>query len=165
MGVSFTITSVLSGLVVGRLGMGWALVIAVSLTAVSVIHLLTIRFPEPDPEPLADGEKEPVFDFRGAIDAISGVAGLYGLIFFAAFNNLLGGVFMSLMDAYGLSLDVGRGVGDPVRHRQLCVHRWRPLRGQEGSRLPTDARDPRRATSSTGRCAPCSPCSPRFRCC
>ncbi|MET0910049.1 MAG: MFS transporter, partial [Ilumatobacteraceae bacterium] len=42
--------------------------------------------------------------FRGAIGAISGVAGLYGLIFFAAFNNLLGGVFMSLMDAYGLSL-------------------------------------------------------------
>ena len=30
--------------------------------------------------------------------------GLYGLIGFAAFNNLLGGVFMSLMDAYGLSL-------------------------------------------------------------
>ncbi len=104
MGVSFTITSVLSGLVVGQLGMGWALVIAVSLTAVSVIHLLTIRFPEPDPEPLADGEKEPVFDVRGALAAISGVAGLYGLIFFAAFNNLLGGVFMSLMDAYGLSL-------------------------------------------------------------
>ena len=30
--------------------------------------------------------------------------GLFGLILFAAFNNLLGGVFMSLMDAYGLSL-------------------------------------------------------------
>jgi len=32
------------------------------------------------------------------------VPGLFALIFFAAFNNLLGGVFMALMDAYGLSL-------------------------------------------------------------
>jgi DHA3 family multidrug efflux protein-like MFS transporter len=104
MGVSFAITSVLSGLVVGRLGMGWALVIAVSLTAVSVLHLLTIRFDEPEPERAADGARPPAFDVRGSLAAISGVAGLYGLIFFAAFNNLLGGVFMSLMDAYGLSL-------------------------------------------------------------
>ena len=37
MGVSFAITSVLSGLVVGRFGMGWALVFAVALTAVSVV--------------------------------------------------------------------------------------------------------------------------------
>jgi DHA3 family multidrug efflux protein-like MFS transporter len=29
---------------------------------------------------------------------------LFGLIFFNCFNNFLGGVFMSLMDAYGLSL-------------------------------------------------------------
>ena len=104
MGVSFAITSVLSGLVVGRLGMGWALVIAVALTAVSVVHLLTIRFDEPEPERSADGERPPAFDIKGSLAAISGVAGLYGLIFFAAFNNLLGGVFMSLMDAYGLSL-------------------------------------------------------------
>jgi hypothetical protein len=32
------------------------------------------------------------------------VPGLFALILFAAFNNFLGGVFMALMDAYGLSL-------------------------------------------------------------
>jgi MFS transporter, DHA3 family, multidrug efflux protein len=32
------------------------------------------------------------------------VEGLFGLIFFSTFNTFLGGVFMSLMDAYGLSL-------------------------------------------------------------
>ena len=35
---------------------------------------------------------------------VAGVPGLFALIFFASFNNFLGGVFMALMDAYGLSL-------------------------------------------------------------
>src|SRR5690606_26204061 len=35
---------------------------------------------------------------------IAAVPGLFALIFFATFNNFLGGVFMALMDAYGLSL-------------------------------------------------------------
>jgi len=35
---------------------------------------------------------------------VAAVPGLFALIFFAAFNNLLGGVFMALMDGYGLSL-------------------------------------------------------------
>ncbi len=104
LGVSFAITSVLSGLAVGQLGMGWALIFSVAVTSVAIIHLVLIRFPEPAPERAADAPHEPMFDFRGALDAISGVRGLYGMIFFAAFNNLLGGVFMSLLDAYGLSL-------------------------------------------------------------
>ena len=41
---------------------------------------------------------------RGALDAIHAVPGLGMLIALAAFNNLLGGVFMALMDAYGLEL-------------------------------------------------------------
>ena len=35
---------------------------------------------------------------------IAAVPGLFALILFATFNNFLGGVFMALMDAYGLSL-------------------------------------------------------------
>lgn len=104
MGVSFTITSVLSGLVVGQLGMGWALIIAVTVTGLSLAHLLTIRVDEPAPVAAVQGERLPAVDFRGAMAIIRKVPGLYGLIGFAAFNNLLGGVFMSLMDAYGLSL-------------------------------------------------------------
>ncbi len=104
MGISFTITSVLSGLVVGRLGMGWALIISVVITTLALLHLLTIRVPEDMPERHDDEERPPAIDFRGAMAIIREVPGLYGLIGFAAFNNLLGGVFMSLMDAYGLSL-------------------------------------------------------------
>jgi DHA3 family multidrug efflux protein-like MFS transporter len=103
-GLSFSITSVLSGLVVGQLGMGWAVAIASALTGVAVLHLMTVRFDEPDPEPVPHGESSSAIDFRGAIEAIGEVPGLFGLIFFMSFNNLLGGVFMALMDAYGLSL-------------------------------------------------------------
>ena len=35
---------------------------------------------------------------------IGAVPGLFALILFATFNNFLGGIFMALMDAYGLSL-------------------------------------------------------------
>jgi MFS transporter, DHA3 family, multidrug efflux protein len=102
-GVSFAITSVFSGIVIGRLGMGWAYVFALALTAVALVHLGTIRFAEPTPAPSADGSPHRV-DVRGAIEAIRAVPGLKMLIALAAFNNLLGGVFMALMDAYGLSL-------------------------------------------------------------
>lgn len=104
MGISFTITSVLSGLVIGQLGMGWALIIAVVVSTLALLHLLTIRVPEERPELLDDEVRPPSIDFKGAMRIIRDVPGLYGLIGFAAFNNLLGGVFMSLMDAYGLSL-------------------------------------------------------------
>ena len=102
-GVSFTITSVFSGLVIGRLGMGWALTIAVVITISTLLHLLTIRFNEPEPLRHNDArERKKWVDFAGARAAIRQTRGLMALIFFAAFNNLLGGVFMSLMDAYGL---------------------------------------------------------------
>ena len=101
-GVSFAITSVFSGLVIGMLGMGWALAISVVLTAVALAHLATIRFPEPPPTPAEDGARR--IDVRAAIEAISAVPGLWMLTFLAAFNNLLGGVFMALVDAYGLEL-------------------------------------------------------------
>ena len=43
-------------------------------------------------------------DFAGRSRLIAAVPGLFALIFFATFNNFLGGVFMALLDAYGLSL-------------------------------------------------------------
>ncbi len=102
-GVSFAITSVFSGLVIGQLGMGWALYISIALTVGALIHLHGIIIDEPDPLPAA-GIKAPRIDIRGALDAIHAVPGLSMLIALAAFNNLLAGVFMALMDAYGLSL-------------------------------------------------------------
>lgn len=103
LGISFTITSVLSGVVIGQLGMGWALIIAVSVSSLALAHLLTIHVDEERPAYDPD-DRPPRIDFKGASDVIRTIPGLWGLIGFAAFNNLLGGVFMSLMDAYGLSL-------------------------------------------------------------
>ena len=110
-GVSFAITSVFSGLIIGTLGMGWAYYCALALTIASLLHLLTITIDEPAPERqarmTADGtaeRREAFVDVRGAVEAITAVPGLIMLILLAAFNNLLAGVFMALMDAYGLSL-------------------------------------------------------------
>jgi DHA3 family multidrug efflux protein-like MFS transporter len=102
LGVSFAITSVLSGLVIGQLGMGWAVLFTVGLTVVALVDLLAITVPEP--RPAGHAGRRPRVDVRGTWAIVAGVPGLTGLILFAAFNNLLGGVFMALMDAYGLSI-------------------------------------------------------------
>ncbi len=102
-GVAFMVTSIFSGLSIGLLGMGWTLAIATVLTAISLAHLLFVKIPESkilhDPE-LA-GKK---VDIKGSIAAIRAVPGLVWLIVFTTFNNLVGGVFMALMDPYGLTL-------------------------------------------------------------
>jgi MFS transporter, DHA3 family, multidrug efflux protein len=101
-GVAFALTSVFSGLAVGLLGMDWCLAIAAVLTALVLVHLLTIRIAEEPPKPAEGGA--PLVDFGGAIRAVRLVPGLLALLLFATFNNFLGGVFMSLMDPYGLTL-------------------------------------------------------------
>lgn len=101
-GLSFSITSVLSGLTIGFFGMGVALIVAVAGTIVALIHLLTIQIPEP--EIIHTDEKPKKMDVRGTITIILAVPGLMALIFFNSINNFLGGVFMALMDAYGLAL-------------------------------------------------------------
>jgi len=101
-GFGFAITSVFSGLAVGQLGMTWAVVIAASLTVVSLLHLLTVSIPEA--EILHSEDVPKAVDFAGAFRAVVEVPGLMGLVIFSTINNLLGGVFMALMDAYGLNL-------------------------------------------------------------
>lgn len=101
-GISFMVTSVFSGLSIGLLGMGWTVVIAIAATALALLHLLFVRIPErgvAHVEGAATG-----LDFRGIIPAIMVVPGLLALILFSTFNNLVGGVFMALMDPYGLTL-------------------------------------------------------------
>ncbi|MEA5052932.1 MAG: MFS transporter [Propionicimonas sp.] len=101
-GLGMAITSVFSGLAVGQLGMLWTMAIAVILTIVSLLHLMTVSIPEPEIVH-AEGVPKPV-DFKGAYLAVIAIPGLVGLILFATFNNLLGGVFMALLDPYGLTL-------------------------------------------------------------
>jgi MFS transporter, DHA3 family, multidrug efflux protein len=102
MGVAFAITSVGSGLVLAHGGMGWILVSAIVLTIVIIAHLAFISIPEKEIVHSQEGPKK--LDIKGTISAIRSIPGLFALIFFATFNNFLGGVYMSLMDAYGLSL-------------------------------------------------------------
>lgn len=102
MGVSFAITSVGSGFALAYTGMTGVLLIALFLTLTSIFHLLFIKVPE-KVTPRTE-EKPKKMDIKGTIALISSVPGLFALIFYATFNNFLGGVFMSLMDAYGLTL-------------------------------------------------------------
>ena len=50
-GVSFALTSVFSGLVIGGLGMGWAYWAPWRSPVVALVHLRTIHFDEPAPSP------------------------------------------------------------------------------------------------------------------
>jgi DHA3 family multidrug efflux protein-like MFS transporter len=130
-GVSFLVTSVISGVLVAVGGMFWVLVLALVVLAVAVLHLALVPVSERAPVPvtgvqasavdwptppsdalaaagLPPAAGEPVIarkvDLRGTIRVVGEVPGLTALILFSAFNNFLGGVFMALMDAYGLSL-------------------------------------------------------------
>ncbi|WP_020579186.1 MFS transporter [Actinopolymorpha alba] len=125
-GVSFLVTSVFSGILVGLGGMFWVLVLALVLLVVGVLHLAVVQVAErpaalvtAEVDPLAQGEAsvesasapggpaaapKAGVDLRGTIRIVAAVPGLTALILFSAFNNFLGGVFMALMDAYGLSM-------------------------------------------------------------
>lgn len=101
-GLAFLVTSVLSGLAVGFLGMHWTLWLAVTATASALVHLAWIRIPEdlrPDPE-----MARKIVDLSGSVRAIRTVPGLLALILFSCFNNFIGGVFMALLDPYGLTM-------------------------------------------------------------
>lgn len=104
-GIGFLTTSVISGLLVAYGGMLGVLVLALSATALAYFHLLFVKIDEGRAPVDGDQPSEPKrVDIAGTIKVIAGVPGLFALIFFATFNNFLGGIFMALLDAYGLSL-------------------------------------------------------------
>jgi len=106
-GTGFLTTSVISGFLVAWGGMLYTLVFALGLTALVFVHLLLVPLDEPRVAAHAEDDTpaEPRrVDIRGTIAVIAAVPGLFALILFATFNNFLGGIFMALMDAYGLSL-------------------------------------------------------------
>lgn len=104
-GVGFLTTSVISGFLVAWTGMVGVLVFALAFTAAAFLHLLPVRVDEPRAETHPEDPRPPRrLDLAGTIATVAAVPGLFALILFATFNNFLGGVFMALMDAYGLSL-------------------------------------------------------------
>jgi len=109
-GIAFAITSVASGTTLAFGGMFLVLIVAIILTVFALIYLAFLSLPEKKVihRGEAQGQKNlPAgrqVDIMGTIKVIRAIPGLFALIFYATFNNFLGGVFMALMDAYGLSL-------------------------------------------------------------
>ncbi len=104
-GLGFLTTSVISGFLVAWGGMFLTLIVALAATAVAALHIAKLQVEEGRPAPDPDQPAEPRrVDIAGTIRVIAGVPGLFALIFFATFNNFLGGIFMALLDAYGLSM-------------------------------------------------------------
>ncbi|GAA3554677.1 MFS transporter [Microlunatus spumicola] len=112
-GVGFLVTSVISGLLVAAAGMRYALLLALAVLAGALVHLALVRIPGDVPGALPDADAAPDaaavaldrrVDLRGTLRLVRGVPGLMALILFSCFNNFLGGVFLALLDAYGLSL-------------------------------------------------------------
>ena len=101
-GIIFLITSAISGFLVGHSGMYLVLILAMLVMALSIAHLFTMHIPENEIVHI-DGKPGKV-DLRGTFAVVVAIPGMIALIFFTTFNNFLGGVFMGLMDAYGLSL-------------------------------------------------------------
>ncbi len=102
-GIGFLTTSAISGFLVASGGMVATLTFAIALSSVAALHLLFVPVDEARATDAAHDEPRRV-DLAGTFRLVTAVPGLFALILFSAFNNLLGGVFMALMDAYGLSL-------------------------------------------------------------
>lgn len=104
-GIGFLATSAVSGFLVAWGGMTYTLIFAMALTALVFLHLRFVSVDEPRREGDDGKPAEPRrVDIAGTIKVVGAVPGLFALILFASFNNFLGGVFMALLDAYGLSL-------------------------------------------------------------
>ena len=101
-GLGHMITSVFSGLSVGLIGMGGTVAVAIVMTGIVLGHLLPIRIDEPAIQRTADEgtHSSP----RLAWLTLRSVPGLLPLVFFTTFNNLVMGIYMTLMDPYGLTL-------------------------------------------------------------
>ena len=108
-GVTFLITSVISGLLVAAGDMFYVLLLAIGVVALAVVHLGFVSVDDRPPvvegvEPAEIDAGKNKVDLRGTLRIVRGVPGLLALIGFACFNNFLAGAYMALLDAYGLSL-------------------------------------------------------------
>jgi len=102
MGLSSSGAGVASGFALAYLGILAIVVASAVITIFALIHLSFVKVNEPQ---IVHGEENPKkLDVRGTMRMVAGIPGLFGLILFTTFNNFLGGIFMALMDPYGLSL-------------------------------------------------------------
>lgn len=103
-GVGSIVTGVFSGLSVGLIGMGGTLLVAVVVLVATLGHLLTVRFPEDRVAAAGEAGARRRVDLRGSLVVIRAAQGLLALLVLATFNNLVGGLYLTLVDPYGLEL-------------------------------------------------------------
>lgn len=103
-GIAFAATSILSGFAIGYVGMGISMILVLLSMGVTLVHLLLIDFTDRDVVPEVNANATEKMDMKGTIAVLQDTPGILPLIFFTAFNNFLGGVFMALMDSYALSI-------------------------------------------------------------
>jgi DHA3 family multidrug efflux protein-like MFS transporter len=101
-GIAFLICSAISGLLVGAGGMYYVLILGIGMMFLSILHMWFLPIPEKEIVHLEHQESK--VDLRGTYAVVAAIPGLLALIIFSTINNFLGGTFMGLMDAYGLSL-------------------------------------------------------------
>jgi len=102
MGLSSSGAGIASGFALAYLGILAIVAASIVITICALIHLAFLTIPEDQIAHSDDNPKK--LDVRGTMRIVSAIPGLFALIFFTTFNNFLGGVFMALMDPYGLSL-------------------------------------------------------------
>lgn len=100
-GIAFLICSAISGLLVGAGGMFYVLILGIVMMILSIVHMWFLPIQEKE---IVHLEHQPKVDLRGTYAVVVAIPGLLALILFTTINNFLGGAFMGLMDAYGLSL-------------------------------------------------------------
>ena len=100
-GIAFLICSAISGLLVGAGGMYYVLILGIGMMILSIAHMWFLPIPEKE---IVHLEHQPKVDLRGTYAVVVAIPGLMAMILFSTINNFLGGSFMGLMDAYGLSL-------------------------------------------------------------
>ncbi|WKZ46282.1 MAG: MFS transporter [Anaerolineales bacterium] len=100
-GIAFLICSAVSGLLVGAGGMFYVLILGIVMMTLSILHMWFLQIPEKE---IVHLDQQPKVDLRGTYAVVAAIPGLMALILFTTINNFLGGAFMGLMDAYGLSL-------------------------------------------------------------
>lgn len=104
-GVTFLLASVISGFLLATSGMYWIFILTLVLLLAAIAHLFALRVPEKGIAHVEGVERKTKReDFFETFTIVKAIPGLFALILFTSFNNFLGGVFMPLMDPYGLSL-------------------------------------------------------------
>jgi DHA3 family multidrug efflux protein-like MFS transporter len=104
-GISGSIAGIFSGLTLGFSGMFAVQIAAILIITITIVQLLFTQIPEPEilnEHPENDTKKKS--NIKQTIKIVAEIPGLFPLIFYSTFNNLLGGVFLALLDPYGIEL-------------------------------------------------------------